>query len=195
MSPPHGFPIHADARSQIQCADIEFDFFGVQPDEVLRPRPQQHTGGSFDHRYIGRFPELLAGRNPRQSPLPIPHRHCTSSPPKLIRFARVCRSSSHATPLAARVTDENRTPPSAAQSVGAWQPHDTQLRRWGFGSSGLAEHLLDHAFRLLQAGSLQILLPRRHLFTKLLEPRAETLVGDRKHFSLFLGRVMNNGIP
>jgi hypothetical protein len=55
-------------------------------------------------------------------------------------------------------------------------------------SSGLAQRLLEDAFRLLEAGSLQLSLPSRQLFTKLLKSLGEPLLGDWEHLALFLGR-------
>jgi hypothetical protein len=42
---------------------------------------------------------------------------------------------------------------------------------------------------------LQFPLPRCQLLTKLLESLAEPILGERKHLTFFLGRVMNHGSP
>jgi hypothetical protein len=62
-------------------------------------------------------------------------------------------------------------------------------------SNGLAQCLLHHTLDLLDAGGRQFPLAGRHLLTKLHQLLAKPILGNRKHLTLFLNRVMNDGSP
>ena len=62
-------------------------------------------------------------------------------------------------------------------------------------SSGLAHRLLKDTLGLLDTGGRQFPLAGRHLLTKLHQLLAKPFLGNRKHLPLFLGRMVNNGIP
>jgi|RhiMethySRZTD1v2_1073278.scaffolds.fasta_scaffold18612_7 hypothetical protein len=62
-------------------------------------------------------------------------------------------------------------------------------------SGDLARCLFEQTLGLLDAGRRELLLADRHLLTELHQLLTKPLLGDWKHLALFLGRMVNDGIP